>query len=154
VNKIVVAVSNLQLVEPLVQRVLGIDVVLVQGQFYANQNGTDAPKAHSALLLGPVSRQARGCVMGWGVTDSETPIGPYPVVERLLWKQKVCIAGVGVWGKHVGKLDVVFDEYGVVESCSGDAVPLDDSITPVASIQVTHFTHAHKPACGCLSSHE
>jgi hypothetical protein len=64
------------------------------------------------------------------------------VVERLLWKQKVCIAGVGVWGKHVGKLDVVFDEYGVVESCSGDAVPLDDGITPVASIQVTMCTCA------------
>jgi hypothetical protein len=73
------------------------------------------------------------------VPGSGTPIGPYPVVEQLLWKQKVCIIGAGVWGKYVGKLDIEFDEHGVIESCTGDALPLGDDIAPVSSIQVRPF---------------
>jgi 2',3'-cyclic-nucleotide 2'-phosphodiesterase (5'-nucleotidase family) len=61
-------------------------------------------------------------------------------VEQLLWKQKVCIIGAGVWGKYVGKLDIEFDEHGVIESCTGDALPLGDDIAPVSSIQVRLIT--------------
>ncbi len=38
-NKVIVAVSNIKFVDPLLQRVSGIDVVLVQRQYYANNNG-------------------------------------------------------------------------------------------------------------------
>jgi hypothetical protein len=39
VNKVIVAVSNIKFVDPLLERVSGIDVVLVQRQYYANNNG-------------------------------------------------------------------------------------------------------------------
>jgi hypothetical protein len=70
-------------------------------------------------------------------TDTGSPIGTYPVVRELRWRQKLCIAGAGVWGKHVGKLHVVFNQYGVVQSCTGDTMPLDEDVTPVPSIQVS-----------------
>lgn len=38
VNKIIVAVSSIVLVEQLLERVSSIDVVIVQGQFYSNED--------------------------------------------------------------------------------------------------------------------
>jgi 2',3'-cyclic-nucleotide 2'-phosphodiesterase (5'-nucleotidase family) len=52
------------------------------------------------------------------------------------WNQVVCVAGAGVWGAHLGQLDLEFDQYGVIQSCSGNAIPLSDAITPNATLQV------------------
>jgi hypothetical protein len=142
VNKIVVAVSNLQLVDPLIERVLGIDVVLVQGQYYANNAGTELFFSSS-----------RNEFTLW-TSDTGIPIGPYPVVKTMAWRQKVCIAGVGVWGTHLGKLDVVFDEHGVIQNCSGDAFPLGDDITPNASLQVCpHLSRMHTRALNFVTDY-
>lgn len=41
VNKIIVAVSTSAVVNDLLARVSGIDVILVQSQYYANNDGTE-----------------------------------------------------------------------------------------------------------------
>jgi 2',3'-cyclic-nucleotide 2'-phosphodiesterase (5'-nucleotidase family) len=71
----------------------------------------------------------------------------------MAWKQKVCIAGVGVWGTHLGKLDLVFDQHGVIQNCSGDAVPLDDDITPSPSLQV-QTSRPLRHACNSTHSYD
>lgn len=54
----------------------------------------------------------------------------------MAWKQIVCIVGAGVWGTHLGKLDIEFNEFGVVENCTGDTIALNSDVVPDMNILV------------------
>lgn len=56
--------------------------------------------------------------------------GPYPLVIQNTDKKPVLIVSAGIGGHHVGTLEILFDEKGIVQSFKGDTIPLDDKITP------------------------
>jgi 5'-nucleotidase len=107
VNKIVASVSGASVVDDIVNEVPGIDVLIVLSQLYCgNSNLTSA--ANSA--------------------------GPYPTVRVMPWRQPVLIVGTGVNnGKYLGRLDLEFDDYGVITSWQGEPILLNDS-SPVDTV--------------------
>ncbi len=56
-----------------------------------------------------------------------TSAGPYPTVRVMPWGQPVLIVGTGVnSGQYLGRLDIDFDDHGVIRSWRGAPIRLDD----------------------------
>lgn len=68
-------------------------------------------------------------------TDSSAE-GPYPVVVKSPCGNPVLIVTAAFWGKYLGKLDVTFDNKGVVKSWRGNPILLDSSVPEDPQIQV------------------
>ena len=55
--------------------------------------------------------------------------GPYPVVVQSPSGHPVLIVTAAYWGKYLGRLDVTFDDKGVVKAWNGNPILLDASVT-------------------------
>ncbi|ELR13875.1 5'nucleotidase [Acanthamoeba castellanii str. Neff] len=104
VNKIVVTLSGVGVLDSVLKYVLGIDIVVLRDVYYANP------------------------VMNATVPDFDQPAGPYPRVVYTLWGQPVLIVGSGRYGKNLGVLNVTFDDNGVITSWNGNSIQLSDAI--------------------------
>lgn len=62
--------------------------------------------------------------------DDPEAEGPYPVVVESPRGEPVLIVSAFAWGKYLGRLDVVFDDRGVLKQWQGDALLLDAQILP------------------------
>jgi 5'-nucleotidase/UDP-sugar diphosphatase len=108
VNKIIV-ISNLAKWEDILSEIDGIDVLIISSTLYSNSTA--------------------------GTFDSA--IGPYPKVVAAEWNQPVLLVGSGSYGKRVGRLDLQFDDFGVITAFQGKAVQLDDTIPADPTMQVS-----------------
>jgi 5'-nucleotidase len=106
-NKIVASVSSNATAQVILASVPGIDILIVPTQLQANDLS--------------------------GIRSSA--VAPYPLVYNTSWEQPVLVVSSGTYGRLIGVLDVVFDDNGVITSWSGDAVLMDESVTPDAAIQ-------------------
>ena len=59
---------------------------------------------------------------------SHTALDPYPTVTESASGEPVLVVTAHEWGKQLGRLDVRFTDNGVVESFSGQPIPIDSSI--------------------------
>ena len=60
--------------------------------------------------------------------SKEKPEGPYPVVFDHGQEGKTLVVQAFAYGKYLGKLDVTFDENGVITSYGGNPILLDHSV--------------------------
>jgi 5'-nucleotidase len=67
-------------------------------------------------------------------TDEEAE-GPYPVVVEAPNGNPVLLVSDFTWGQYLGRLNVSFDESGVVTEYSGNPILLDSSVAPDPDIQ-------------------
>jgi 2',3'-cyclic-nucleotide 2'-phosphodiesterase (5'-nucleotidase family) len=66
-------------------------------------------------------------------TNVASAAGPYPTVREMPWHQPVLIVGTGINnGKYLGRLNLVFDDWGVIKSWSGAPILLNDA-SPIDS---------------------
>ncbi|ELR12063.1 5'-nucleotidase [Acanthamoeba castellanii str. Neff] len=99
VNKIVASVSGASVADSIIDEVPGIDVLIVLSQLYGGPN----------------------------TTNTTTSAGPYPTMRVMPWGQPVLIVGTGVnSGQYLGRLDLDFDDHGVIRSWRGAPIRLDD----------------------------
>jgi len=56
-------------------------------------------------------------------------------VVNAAWDQPVLVVGVGLYGKRVGRLDLQFDDFGVITGYSGAAVQMGPAITADPTLQ-------------------
>src|SRR5690242_3216257 len=96
------------MLEDVVAQVSGVDVIIVPGILYAN-NDT-------------------------GTYD--TVSGPYPTVRIVNWGQPLLLVGSGFFGKRVGRLDMTFNDFGVLTSWNGNAIQLSETMGNDATSQV------------------
>ncbi len=66
---------------------------------------------------------------------TEDAAGPYPVVVNAPDGSPVLVVTAGSWGRYLGRLDVTFNDQGVVADYAGDPILLDSSVTQEADIQ-------------------
>jgi 5'-nucleotidase/UDP-sugar diphosphatase len=105
INKIIASVSGVSVVDAVVTQVPGIDVLIVLSELY-----------------------------GTNLSSSAASPGPYPTVRWMPWQQPLLIVGTGVNnGRYLGRLDLAFDDYGVVEWWDGAPILLDDD-SPVDAV--------------------
>jgi 5'-nucleotidase len=103
VNKIVVMLSGVGVLDSVLKYVLGIDIVMLCDVYYAN-------------------------LVNATVLDFDQPAGLYPCVVYMLWGQPVLIVGSGCYGKNLGVLNVTFDDNGVITLWNGNLIQLSDAI--------------------------
>ncbi len=60
--------------------------------------------------------------------------GPYPTVRRDADGKPVLVVSAWEWGKVLGRLDLRFDEQGVLQEWAGAPIPIDDSIAEDAAL--------------------
>lgn len=100
--------SNLAVWQQVLDEIAGIDVLIVASSLYSNNTA--------------------------GTFDTKS--GPYPTVHVAEWEQPVLIVGAGSYAKRVGRLDLEFDDFGIITRYQGAAVQLDDSIPADPTMQV------------------
>jgi 5'-nucleotidase len=112
VNKIVVSVSDVSVLDSVINFVPGIDIVILPNALYANDEGVH-----------------------------EVVQGTYPQVKYMAWAgseaapQPLLVVASGNFGRRLGRLDVTFDDYGVLTSWNGESIQLDATIDADPGIQ-------------------
>ena len=119
IDKIIVATSGPANVDAIREQVPGIDVIIVP-TILLDGNGTNGT---TSQYIG-----------------SQVPQGPYPTVDRMPWGAPVLTVAAGINGVFIGRLDLVFDDYGVIRSWSGAPVALDDGIANDPATQASILT--------------
>ncbi|ELR14073.1 protein kinase domain containing protein [Acanthamoeba castellanii str. Neff] len=112
VNKIIVSVSDVSVLDSVINFVPGIDIVILPNALYANDEGVH-----------------------------EVVQGTYPQVKYMAWAgseagpQPLLVVASGNFGRRLGRLDVTFDDYGVLTSWNGESIQLDATIDADPGIQ-------------------
>jgi 5'-nucleotidase len=60
--------------------------------------------------------------------STDKPYDRYPILFDHRIKGKTLVVQASAYGKYIGKLDIVFDENGIVVKYSGNSILLDNSI--------------------------
>ena len=105
----------------------GIDKIIVLSHYgYQNDLALAAAVAGIDVIIGGDSHSLLGDFTPFGLRSS----GPYPTRVVSAVNEPVCIAQAWQYGRGIGKLDVSFDEQGVVTACEGQTtLLLADSFT-------------------------